>query len=270
MIGVERDAATATLAAANVPEAGVVLGDAERPPLGLDRMAVLIDPSRRGERGRRFDPASFSPPWDACLSRAWEAPAAVIKAAPALPADAIPPEAEVEYVQVGRSVREATLWLSGDAEPGLRRAVLLPQGVELDGHAPNAGDACRPPGPFVFDPEPCVTLAGVVTQLAHRLGAQLMDPMVAYLTGDGLAFDPLAATFRVLEVVPFSVARLRRLLRERGWRPDEIRRRAFPVEPDELRRLLGRLEGERVALLCTTLEGRRTVFVAERVAPDRQ
>jgi hypothetical protein len=69
----------------------------------------------------------------------------------------------------------------------------------------------------------------------------------------------------VLDVIPFSVSRLKTRLRERGWRADEIRRRAFPVEPDELRRLLGPSEGERVTLLCTTLAGERTVFVARRL-----
>ena len=101
--------------------------------------------------------------------------------------------------------------------------------------------------------------------MAARLGARLLDPQVAYLTGDAAAFDPMAATFEVLEVAPFGVARVRQLMRERRWRPVEIRRRAFPVEPDQLRRLLGRFEGEPIALLCTTIAGARTVIFARRV-----
>ena len=88
---------------------------------------------------------------------------------------------------------------------------------------------------------------------------------MTYLTGDAASFNPLAPTFEVLEVVPFGVARVRQLLRERRWRPVEIRRRAFPVEPDELRRLLGRVEGEPIALLCTTIAGTRTVVFARKV-----
>jgi hypothetical protein len=75
----------------------------------------------------------------------------------------------------------------------------------------------------------------------------------------------MAATFEVLEVMPFSVSRLKQLLRENRWRADEIRRRAFPIEPDELRRLLGRMEGQPVTLLLTTLAGKRTVIIAVRV-----
>jgi hypothetical protein len=117
----------------------------------------------------------------------------------------------------------------------------------------------------VFDPESCVTRAGLVRHLAGKLDAHLLDPQVAYLAGERPVGHALAAAFEVLDVVPFSVARLKKRLREQKWRPDEIRRRAFPIEPDELRRLLGKHEGERVALLCTTIAGQRTVIVGRRV-----
>ena len=113
-----------------------------------------------------------------------------------------------------------------------------------------------------------MTRAGLVRHLAHELDARLMDPQVAYLTAESPTFHPMAATFEVLDSLPFSLSRLKTRLRERGWRPDEIRRRAFPVEPDELRRLLGRLEGERVTLLCTTIGGQRRVFAVRRVEPS--
>ena len=195
---------------------------------------------------------------------------ASIKGPPGLPHDQVPPGAELEFVQVGRSLREATVWLADDLPERadglpLLRAVLLPQGVTLSSTDPEAPPECEPVGAVVFDPEGCVTRAGLVRHLGARLGALLLDPQVAYLTASEPAFDPMAATFAVLDVVPFSVARLRKHLRERGWRPDEIRRRAFPVEPDELRRLLGPLEGDQVTLLCTTIQGRRTVIVAERL-----
>jgi hypothetical protein len=92
-----------------------------------------------------------------------------------------------------------------------------------------------------------------------------MDPQIAYLTSRTISFDPLAATFELVEIVPFSLSRLKERLKKLGLRAEEIRRRAFPVEPDELRKLLGKTDGDPVTLLCTTLGGRRTVFVARRV-----
>jgi hypothetical protein len=269
-VGLERDPATALLASANVPRAGVVVGDAAFPPLEISRRAAIIDPSRREGGGRRFDPAAFSPPWDVAIELLRNAGAGVMKAPPGIEHRHIPAEMEMEFVQLGRSMREAALWCGMGAEPGLRRAVLLPAGLELDSAAPEASADCHAPGAFLFDPESCVTRAGLVRHLAARLGAWMLDPQIAYLSAGEAAFYPLCATFEVLEQVPFSVARLRDALRRGGWTPAEIRRRGFPVEPDELRRLLGRLEGDPVTLLLTTLGARRTAFIARRLyAPAR-
>jgi hypothetical protein len=259
--GLDRDAATALLAASNVPDAGVVVGETTRPPFRLEEGAVVVDPSRRSGRGRRFDPAAFSPSWGASLELARAGVAGVLKAPPGIAHAHLPPEAEVEFVQLGRSMREATVWLGAGVEPGVRRAVLLPTGATLDSSAADDCGPCSRPGAFVFDPESCVTRAGLVRHLGSQLGARLIDPQVAYLTADAPGMSPLCATFEVLDVLPFSVAGLKTRLRERRWRPDEIRRRGFPVEPDELRRLIGRVEGAAVTLLCGTFESRRTVVV---------
>ena len=264
-LGVDQDGPTSVLAAANVTAASIVRGDAARPPLDIARFAIVLDPSRREGGSREPDPASFSPPWVIALSLAAGASAAVLKGPPGIKDRDIPPAAEVEFVQVRRSLRESALWFGGDAVPGLRRAVHLPSGSAIDSTAPEAPDATLPVGPFILDPESCVTRAGLVRNLAAQLGASLLDRQVAYLTASNAASSPLAAAFEVLDVVPFGVRSLKDHLRSRHWRPDEIRRRAFPVEPDELRRLLGKIDGEPVALLCTTLAGKRTVIVARKL-----
>lgn len=265
--GLERDPVTAILAAANVPGALVASGDAGHPPFAVGGAAVVLDPSRREGGPRRFDPGAFSPPWHTAVTLAEEARVAVLKTAPGIEDRHIPDAAEAEFVQLGRSMREAALWFGEGSRGGLRRAVLLPGDVELTSDAAECAGEPVPPGAVVFDPESCVTRAGLVRHLGALLGARLMDEQVAYLTAPETAFHPMAATFAVLEVIPFGVARLRQRLRERGWRPAEVRRRAFPVEPEELLRMLGRPEGDPVTLLCTTLRGARTVFIARRVEP---
>lgn len=266
-IGIERDAATALIAAANVP-GRVVLGDALVPPFRAAAAALVIDPSRRGARGRTFDPELFSPPWERCLEIARGAPAAALKGPPGLDHGYVPGDFEVEAVQVGRDLRELTLWRGRGSTPGLRRAVLLPAGATMDSLAPGDAPVDGRPGRYLFDPEPCVTRAGLVRQLGAALGAWQMDRQVAYLAGDVPRQHPLCATFRVVEVLPFGLKRLRELLRGRRWRPGEIRRRAFPVEPDALRQGLGRLEGNPVDLVLTTVGGERLVFLVERVSAD--
>jgi len=265
-VGIEHDRATAILAAANT-SGRVVCADALSAPVRLANMALIVDPSRRDGSGRRFDPAAFSPPWDRAIALAQSASAAVVKGPPGISSAHIPPEAETEFVQVGRTLREAALWFGADSRPGLRRAVLLPAGATLTSDDPEGpGATAAAPGVYVFDPESCVTRAGLVRHLGARIRARLLDPQVAYLTGAEPSADPLCATFEVLDVVPFSIGRLKSRLRACGWRAVEIRRRAFPIEPDELRKLLGRQDGDEVALLCTTIARRRTVIIGRRVA----
>jgi hypothetical protein len=265
--GVELDGVMAALAAANT--AGrVVRGDALRAPVDLSRVAVILDPARRSESRRRFDPAAFTPPFDAALALAAEARAGVVKAPPGIDHAALPQDAEVEFVQLGRSLREAAVWMGEGGAPGLRRAVLLSAAATLASDGPEAPADVVPPASFLFDPEPCVTRAGLVRHLAANLRARLMDPQVAYLTASEPAFHPMAATFEVLALLPFSVSRLRTHLRRLDATADEIRKRAFPVEPDELRRLLGRTGSRRIALVCTTLGGKRQVFLCWRLFPE--
>ncbi|MFN0146229.1 MAG: THUMP-like domain-containing protein [Dehalococcoidia bacterium] len=264
-LGLDRGQATALLAAANVPGARVVVGDAGRPPFALTGLAIMLDPSRRSDVRRTFDPAAFSPPWDICLGLLGEAHAGVLKVNPGIDHNDLPPDAEVEFVQLGRGMREAAVWAGGDAVPGLRRGVLLPSGAEVRSDEPACDATPGEIGAYLFDPQSCVTRAGLVRQIGARIGAHLIDPQVAYLSSDSPASDVLAETFAVLDVLPFSISRLKKRLRESGWRPQEIRRRAFPVEPDELRRLLGPAAGEAVTLLCTTIAGKRTVVVARPV-----
>lgn len=264
-IGVERDPATAVLAAFNT-RGSVVLGDALRPPIDLARTAVVLDPARREGQSRRWSREALTPRWDDVLRIAAQAPAAAIKAAPGTPADWIPGDAEVEYVQFGRSMREAAVYLGCGAEPGVRRAVRLPGTATLANTEPASAATAPVIGAFIHDPHSCVTTAGVVQQLAYRMDAARLDEPVAYLTSDRAADDALAESFRVIDTVEFSVARLRRALLRRGLRPVEIRRRAFPVEPDELRRLLRIGDGEPATVLCTTIRGRRLAIICARSA----
>ena len=184
-VGFDHDSVAALLAAHNVPRACVARAEATRLPIDVRGVALVLDPQRRGERGRRFDPAAFSPAWDECLALGAEARIASLKGPPGLPHDQVPSAAELEFVQVGRSLREATVWLDGagrERENGLplRRAVLLPEDATLASTEPEASATCRAPSAVVFDPEGCVTRAGLVRHLGARLSASLLDPQVAY------------------------------------------------------------------------------------------
>ncbi|BCB86822.1 THUMP-like domain-containing protein [Phytohabitans suffuscus] len=248
----EADPGTAAVAAANAEVLGlagitVTHGDATAAPLsGVD--AVFCDPARRRDGRRVFDPAAYSPPWDFVAALPERVPRTVLKLAPGIDHALVPPGAEAEWVSVRGEVVEAAFWCGPLAEVP-RRATLL-GATELTG----PGDAKAPVGPvtpYLYDPDGAVVRAHLVAEFATAVGGHLADPEIAYVYADTPTPTTLARCLAVDEVLPFSLKRLRALLRERGVGRLEILKRGSALDPDQLRRAL-RLSGPAAATLVLT------------------
>ncbi|MFG2008847.1 methyltransferase domain-containing protein [Micromonospora sp. NPDC048868] len=283
--GVEADPLTAAMAAANAEAAGlaevftVECGDATA--FDVDRVdGVFCDPARRkaGTGRRIFDPNAYSPPWDFVVGLAERVPHTVVKVAPGIDHALVPAGAEAEWVSVDGDLVEAALWC-GELAQVPRRATLLrgKEGPPVDasgsGRVPcrqvtGSGDAEAAVGParrFLYDPDPAVVRAHLVAELAETLGATLADPSIAYLYADAPTPTPFARCLEVTDVLPFSLKRLRALLRERRVGRVEILKRGSALEPEKLRRDL-RLTGDQAAsLVLTRVAGAPTVLVCRPV-----
>ncbi|MFG1722701.1 methyltransferase domain-containing protein [Micromonospora chalcea] len=282
---VEADPLTAAMAAANAGAAGlaelvtVECGDAT----AFDASRVdgaFCDPARRraGTGRRVFDPRAYSPPWDFVTGLAARVPRTVVKVAPGLDHALIPAGAEAEWVSVDGDLVEAALWC-GELAGVPRRATLLreKEGPLLNAsgskrvpsyHLTGTGAAEAPVGPvrrFLYDPDPAVVRAHLVAELATDLDATLADPSIAYLYADEARPTPFARCLEITDVLPFSLKRLRALLRERRVGRVEIRKRGSALEPEKLRRDL-RLSGDAAAdLVLTRVAGDPTVLVCRPV-----
>ncbi|MEU7175084.1 methyltransferase domain-containing protein [Micromonospora tulbaghiae] len=271
---VEADPVTAAMAAANAEAAGladlvtVSCGDAT----GFDVSpvdAVFCDPARRraGTGRRVFDPNAYSPPWDFVTGLAARVPRTVVKVAPGLDHALIPPGAEAEWVSVDGDLVEAALWCGELAEVP-RRATVLRERDDAVSLLTGTGAQEAPVGPvrrFLYDPDPAVVRAHLVAELAADLDATLADPSIAYLYGDQARPTPFARCLEITDVLPFSLKRLRALLRERRVGRVEIRKRGSALEPEKLRRDL-RLSGDEAAgLALTRVAGAPTVLVCRPV-----
>ncbi|MGK5529176.1 class I SAM-dependent methyltransferase [Streptomyces sp. URMC 129] len=215
--------------------------------------AVFADPARRGAGGGRriFDPEAYSPPLSWAVELASRVPYAALKVAPGVPHEAVPAGAEAEWVSDRGDVKEAVLWFgTGQAAP--RRATLLPGGHTLTGTGRRA--AAGPPGRYLYEPDGAVIRAGLVADVADQVGGRLLDPAIAYVTGDELRPTPYATAYAITDVLPFNVKRLRALLRERGVGTLTIKKRGFAVTPEELRARL-RPSGPNASTLFVTRVG---------------
>jgi SAM-dependent methyltransferase len=235
--------------------------------------AIFIDPARRSG-DRRLRAGTSEPALGWCLDLPDWVPAVGIKAAPGLPHELIPPGWEAEFLAVGRSLKEALLWSPALATAS-RRATILPAGDPArPGHTlvaePGPPVPVAAPGAYLLDPNPAVTRAGLVEDLARRIGAWKIDPMIAFLAADEPVATPFARTLRVLESMPWNEKQVARRVRELGITAADIRRRGLAGDVDLIHRRLGLRAGAAAARnaaaqnAATTADGPAVIIMTRR------
>ncbi|MEV7126628.1 class I SAM-dependent methyltransferase [Streptomyces sp. NPDC093260] len=238
VLAVDRDPLTAAVARANARALGLadLIEVREADVTEVDTTpydAVFVDPARRGGRGRIFDPEAYSPPLSWAVEAALRAPRAALKVAPGIPHEAVPPQAEAEWISDGGDVKEAVLWFG--TEPGLVRATLLPGPRSLRGRGLPDPEV-RPVGRYLYEPDGAVVRAHLVADVADALDGGLIDETIAYVTTDTLRPTPYATAYEITDRLPFNVKKLKALLREREVGVLTVKKRGSAVEPEELRR----------------------------------
>jgi SAM-dependent methyltransferase len=211
-------------------------------------LGVFVDPARR-IGGRRLRAGDSRPPLGWCLGLAGRVAGVGIKAAPGLPLDVVPAGWEVELLADRRELKEAVLWSPELATTG-RRATVFPGPATL-AEGPGPPLDCAPPGHYLLDPNPAVTRAGLVETLGRDLGAWKLDPRIAFLSADRPLRSPFGRLLRVDASLPWSLKRLRGVLRERGVGAVEVRKRGSAVDVDDLTARL-RLRGDARSVVVLT------------------
>ncbi|MFH5878319.1 SAM-dependent methyltransferase [Arthrobacter sp. NA-172] len=279
----ETTAACATINLMSFPHATVVHADAASVPLdGID--GVWLDPARRTTSSsgtkRIWDPEAFSPPLSFVESLAATGKSVGVKMGPGMPHESVPAGCEAQWVSVGGDVTEVTLWFNDVARPGIRRAALvlgsqgaaeITSGEDFDGGpVPDVG----PVEGYLYEPDGAVIRAGLVADIALRLGGHLVDEHIAYICAPVLTETPFARAYKVLEVMPYNVKTLKAWVKANGVGVLDIKKRGTSVTPEELRKQLlpagkgsSKAHGNKTATLVLTRIGEeRVTVVVEPVA----
>jgi hypothetical protein len=120
----------------------------------------------------------------------------------------------------------------------------------------------------LLDPNPAVTRAGLVQELARWVGARQIDPMIAFLSVDSPVTTPFARTLRILDSLPWHEKQAARKLRELGVGVADIRRRGLAGDVEQIHRRLG-LRGDRSAtIVLTRRDGKPWGLICEDVVVD--
>ncbi|GAA1459249.1 SAM-dependent methyltransferase [Nocardiopsis exhalans] len=299
--GVDADPLTVAVARANIEALGmsgharVREGDVNEVAAG-DYPLLFCDPARRGGRGRVFDPAAYSPPWDVATRLAERAEAACLKAAPGIPHEVLSPAASAEWISVDGELKETALWFGtlgfGAEGPGgegsgtaggavaRRRATVLHERTGLLASEGSVAHLDEVPdlGPapvaaarrYLYDPDPAVVRSHLVAEAAARVDGALLDERIAYFTSDRAERSPLWRVLEVLEFAPFSLKRLRAAVRAHKAGTVTIKKRGSAVDTEKLRRdlrasgpesvtvVLTRIGEKPFSLLCREVEAPRT------------
>lgn len=276
VLAVDADEVTSALAAYNLAPFGddAVVRHERAEDTDLDGVdAVWLDPARRieghSDTRRLADPADFTPRLDWTFELLSRMPGGV-KLGPGLHRELIPAGVEAQWITVGTTTIELVVWTGALARPGIGRAAVVVRDDEWhEMTAPGAAEdaARRPLGAFVHEPAGSVIRAQLIGQVAQTLDAGVLDPDVAYLTGDTPVTSPFVASFRVREELPFDTRKLGAALRERGIGTLEIKKRGVDVDPAQLRTKLKLRGSDAATLILTKIGGRRTAILADRVGP---
>ncbi|GAA4073366.1 class I SAM-dependent methyltransferase [Streptomyces hundungensis] len=266
VLAVDRDPLTAAVARANAEALGLAdlievrcadVTDIDTAPYD----AVFVDPARRGGRGRIFDPEAYSPPLSWAVTAALAAPFAALKIAPGIPHEAIPPQAEAEWISDGGDVKEAVLWFGTGVTPGAVRATLLPASADLWTAAPLAAPPVGPVGRYLYEPDGAVIRAHLVAEIVERCGGRLIDETIAYVTSDEVYASPYTSAYEITDQLPFNLKKLKALLRERGVGVLTVKKRGSAVEPEEIRRRVKPAGPNSATVFLTRVAGAPTMLV---------
>ncbi|SOC49055.1 RNA cap guanine-N2 methyltransferase [Blastococcus aggregatus] len=276
VLAVDRDPVARELTAANVEALGVaddvwvVAGDAvelveaARGGEVAGCGAAVLDPARRAGGRRQLDPDRWSPPWSTVAMLLAKVPTSVVKVAPGLDHDRVPPGIEAEWVSVGGSIVEALLWGPAVATTW-RRAAQVRDGVvhELTADADPGHAEAGPVRDWLHEPDPALIRSGLMSLVAADLGATLVDPTIAYLCSDAPTDSPWVSSYRVDEVLPFNLKKLKALLRARGVGRVVVKKRGSPIEPEQLARQLRTDARGTATVVVTRVAGAPTVLVCD-------
>jgi SAM-dependent methyltransferase len=273
---VDRDPLRLAMAAANAHAYAVqsriafVQADLEQasPPAAE---ALFFDPARRVGGRRVFTLAAYRPPITLVDHWRVRTPAIGVKVAPGVGDDELAAlgEIEVEFISVDGELKEAVLWFGPLAAPG-RRATLLshddaaarePPTLHSRDTAPSAPLA--PPANYLYEPDPAVIRAHLVTTLAARLGAAQLDPMIAYLTADHAVATPFARCWRVISWLPFNLKRLRERLHALDAGAVTVKKRGSPLDTDALARQLSGQGRRALVVVLTRMAERAVALICE-------
>lgn len=274
-LAVEISAVRLPLLATNLgaTSAAVARADARRPCVRPDRWWAWADPGRRVDGRRVRHLGGTRPGVPEVAAPGYVGTGIAISPAVDLADPDRPDDAEIEFVQVGRQLAEATLWL-GDARdtgPGERAAAsatLLPGGEHHRGTPTGPERPVVEVGAWLVEPAPALVRARLADGLAAEVGLSRLARARALFTGPAPIDSPWFRAERVEAVVAPRPSHVRDALRGLDEQPLELLTHGMTVDVGAWWRRMGSpSRGPRGRAVHLARLDRTSVAIITRRAP---
>lgn len=219
-----------------------------------------LDPDRRSTARSRTLKLEELQPGKEYIDRLLAAnPDGVIKLSPGTEYTNLPWDGEIELISHKGQCRQLLVW-TGRLAAAKLKATVLPSGCALTDEMPVAFDV-REIGSYLYDPDPAVSRLRLLGQLAAELGLSFLAPGQIVLSADELIVHPMAAAYRVEEIMPYHEAKVRKFFKEAKVGPVTVKPRGADVHADKLSRLFSGRSGPEKVLFILRLDKRLVAVV---------
>jgi hypothetical protein len=196
-------------------------------------------------------------------------PQAAIKIAPAARVDATDwPECEREWLGSRGECRQQVLWFGELARERGKHVASVVSQQQVTSFAGEADVALTPAdeiSQYIYEPDATVLAAHLAGAIAAEFQLEAITAGGGYLTGDQSVSHPLLASFRVRDVLPYDLRKLKTYCREHQLgRQLEIKKRGVELQPHFVRRQIIGAGDQAAVIFITPFDGHVKAIVAER------
>ncbi|WP_254510440.1 class I SAM-dependent methyltransferase [Anatilimnocola floriformis] len=270
----DADATTAHYAECNLklrlPENAQVHAQIAAAEAVAEVAAWHMDPDRRATGERTIELSDYEPGPELLREMLQKNPHAAVKIAPA--AEVNPsewPPHERQWLGSRGECRQQVLWFGELAQHAHQHvATVVASGGEVTSFV---GDANLPFQPadavlqYIYEPDAAVLAAQLAGAMAAEHDLAAITAGGGYLTADHQVNQKLLTAFRVRDVLPYDLRKLKAYCREHQLGQLEIKKRGVELQPHYVRRQI-LAAGENAAVIFVTPVGDQVkAIVAERV-----
>jgi hypothetical protein len=234
----------------------------------ITTQALWLDPARREQDRKslsvqRLDPSMFSPSLDFVFDMARKFPTG-IKLAPGFPHELIPSDFEANWVSQSGDLVELTLWSEPLGTPGLKKAVMVADGI-LEFEGTDRPGFIAPLADYIHEPDVSLIRSHLLGDFANQNQLTLISENIAYMTSGQPIESPWLKSYKVQDVLPLDVKQIKAYCTKNQIGVLEIKKRGVDITPEALRPKL-KLKGAGAATLILTKVGdARQAIVCEPI-----